>query len=145
MWRRATEEDDEAVAALCVRLYVEDPGPRPIDRPDILRTLRALRQQPLRGTAVVLDLDGRVAGYALLTSFWSNEAGGEVCTVDEVYVTTEERGRGWGTRLFARAPQLFGRAVAALSLEVTDGNDRARRLYERLGFVAGNRLFRKIV
>jgi GNAT superfamily N-acetyltransferase len=100
-----------------------------------------LRRAPVRGRALVLELDGRVRGYALLVSFWSNELGGEVCTIDELYVEPEHRGSGHATRLLrclsARsAPWL--ESIVALALEATPGNVRARRFYERLGFRGAN-------
>jgi GNAT superfamily N-acetyltransferase len=78
-------------------------------------------------------------GYALLCSFWSNELGGEVCIIDELYVVPSARGRGIGTglvtSLLRRELPWFERAVN-VELEVTPGNARARALYERLGFRA---------
>lgn len=53
--------------------------------------------------------------------------------VDVLYVRPAARGRGLGTELLrAAAGQAGGDAV--LELEVLESNERARRLYERLGF-----------
>jgi len=87
---------------------------------------------------VALDVGQQVVGYALLVSYWSNEFGGEVCAVDELYVNPEFRSRGHGASLFEgieRGDSWPG-PVAALALGTTPGNTRARRLYERLGFVS---------
>lgn len=136
-WRALRERDLDAVVALGVALYVEDPGTRPIAARDVRRTLRALQAAPVRGRCVVAVVDGVIVGYALLCGFWSNELGGEVCTIDELYVAPAARSRGLGTLLVeglaARTWPWFRRAVA-LELEVTPDNDRARRLYRRLGF-----------
>jgi len=77
-----------------VGLYREDPGPLPGGARHLLETLATLRHAPWRGRAVVLDVAGRVVGYR------SNEFGGEVCSVDELYVTSDLRGRGHGSALF---------------------------------------------
>lgn len=126
---------------MMVALYVEDPSPETVTVASSLRTLARLRDEPVRGTAMVLEDDGGVAGYALLASFWSNELGGVICVVDELYVAPPHRGRGlatWFVGELARAtapwvPAGFREAVA-LELEVTPHNARARALYERLGF-----------
>ena len=141
MWRSAVPADDEAIVGMCIALNAEDPGPHPVPPENMRRTLREFRQTPVRGRAVALELDNRVCGYALLVSFWSNELGGELCAIDELYVEPEHRGSGHATRLFqglsARSePWLEG--VVALALEVTPGNARVRRFYERLGFRATN-------
>lgn len=118
-------------------LYVEDPSTQPMTTAKIDRTILTLRQQPARGRAVVFDMGGRPHGYALLCSFWSNELGGEVCVLDELYVDPPFRGRGASTELVtglldATLPW-FNDAVA-IELEVTPTNARARALYQRLGF-----------
>lgn len=99
MWRDAVPADDEAIVRMCAALNAEDPGPDPVPTENMRRTLPTLRESPARGRAVVLEVDRQVAGYALLISFWSNELGGEVCVIDELYVDHEHRGSRHATRL----------------------------------------------
>jgi GNAT superfamily N-acetyltransferase len=104
-----------------------------------LSTLQRLHAEPIRGLAVVHGGDIGIEAYALMCSFWSNELGGEVCIVDELYVAKLARGRGLATRfikgLLRRELPWFENAVA-VELEVTPDNQRARALYQRLGFAA---------
>jgi diamine N-acetyltransferase len=146
MWRVSTEHDDEAIVALSLALYREDPGPHPVPLEHTQRTLRMFREQPFRGRAVVLEESREVLGYALLASFWSNELGGEVCTVDELYVVEHARGRGFSTSLFdiLLLGTLWQPVPVALELETTADNARARRLYERNGFVSKNLSMRRL-
>lgn len=141
MWRPADSGDDEAIVEMCLALTREDPWPEPVAAAQVRRTLAALRAEPGRGRAVVAAVDGQIAGYALLIAFWSNEFGGEVCIVDEVYVRPAHRARGIGRALFdelhAGATLWPGPAVA-IGLEVTPGNARARAWYQRLGFSGSN-------
>ncbi len=145
MWRKAEPSEDDAIVEMCLALYDEDPG-QPMSESQIRRTLAAFRREPLRGCAVVAIEDGTVVGYALLVSFWSNEYGGEICTIDELYVKASHRGRGISTSLFEVANtdrSLWPNPPVALELEVTPDNKRARTLYERLGFSARNVTLRK--
>jgi GNAT superfamily N-acetyltransferase len=137
MWRLARESDDASVVEMCLGLYREDPGSSVVDARQMRQTLATLRREPWRGRVVVLDVGQQVVGYALLISYWSNEFGGEVCGVDELYVTPEFRSRGHGASLFEGVERgdLWPGPVAALALGTTPGNARARRLYEKLGFV----------
>lgn len=137
MWRVASAEDDECVVAMCMALNAEDPGPALVLPQQVRRTLDKLRQEPARGRAVVCDIGGRAVGYALLISFWSNELGGEVCTVDELYVLPEHRGSGFATYLL--------KGLAALALDVSPRNERARSLHERLAFEYGNFAMRPVL
>jgi GNAT superfamily N-acetyltransferase len=138
-WRPATAADDEAIVTMSLALYDEDPSPSHVTDHQVRATLERLRQEPVRGRAIVLDVDGTVAGYALLVSFWSNELGGEIRTIDEIYVAPAWRRRGLATVLIeslcTEHSSSPGRPIA-LELEVSPGNPRARRLYERLGFRA---------
>ncbi|HEY3494401.1 MAG TPA: GNAT family N-acetyltransferase [Polyangiaceae bacterium] len=148
-WRAANAEDDATLVELMLALYAEDPGPRPVGREQGLRTLARLRAEPLRGVALVCEGEHERCGYAFLCSFWSNELGGEVCIIDELFVASAERGRGHATELVrglcARALPWFREAIA-VELEVTPNNARARALYERLGFRSyKNALMRAVI
>jgi GNAT superfamily N-acetyltransferase len=148
MWRIANQEDDTAIVRMCLSLNEEDPGPEPVPPENMRRTLLTLRELPLRGHPLVLDVHGRPSGYALLIPFWSNELGGEVCMIDELYVQPEHRGQGHATRLIedlAAGTLSFASKATALALEITPDNVRARRLYERLGFRARNLAMRRLL
>ena len=147
MWRIATADDDEALIALCAALNREDPGPEPVPPAHMRRTLEQLRAEPARGRALALEVGGAVAGYALLIAFWSNELGGEICNIDELYVRSGHRGRGAATGLIRQlaegAAPFWPRRPVAIELEFTPGNPGAGDFYARLGFApAKNQLMR---
>ncbi len=137
MWRAAQPEEDGAIVEMCGELNREDPGPEPVAPEQVRRTLEVLRREPFRGRALVLEVGGSAVGYALLISFWSNELGGEVCEVDELFVARAHRNRGYGRSLFdaLERGELWPPGFVAIALGVTSNNGRARRLYERLGFL----------
>ncbi|MGE0869485.1 MAG: N-acetyltransferase family protein [Kofleriaceae bacterium] len=136
MWRVARRADDVAIVEMCGALNREDPGPSPVSESQIRRTLETLRAEPVRGIAVVLEVDGQIAGYAFLISFWSNEFGGEICEIDELFVVPSRRNAGHGQALFAalKRGELWPGPAVATSLIVRPDNARALELYERLGF-----------
>jgi GNAT superfamily N-acetyltransferase len=136
MWRLARPGDDERIVEMCSHYYREDPGARPVPAEQVRRTLATLREEAFRGLAVVLEHGGETVGYALLVSFWSNELGGEICDVDEVFVAPEHRNRGFGKALFEAIERggLWPSPIAGMALGTTKHNAAARRLYERLGF-----------
>ncbi len=132
---------------MCLELYREDPGPESVSPEQVRRTLDMLRRESWRGRAAILEIDGRPVGYALLVSFWSNELGGEVCEVDELFVARACRNQGHGQSLFEtiEGGGLWPGPVVGFALGVTPGNVRARRLYERLGFAAvGTTMVRRL-
>lgn len=140
-WRRAIAADDEAIVAMCLALNRVDPGTRPVSRGQVLRTLEVLRAEPSRGHAVVAELNGQIVGYALLIAFWSNELGGELCVVDEIYVLEAFRRRGLVTELITAlrdSDTLWSREAVAIGLEVSPSNAVARSLFQKLGFTGKN-------
>ena len=72
-------------------------------------------------------------GYAVLIPYWSNEYGGDVLHIDELYVKPDYRGRGIATRFIK---QILGskHGAVAFQLEVTPTNTRAENYYRKLGF-----------
>jgi len=100
----------------------------------ILKTFDALTRHPDLGTVVVFESEGEIIGYALLVNFWSNEFGGKIIVIDELYIKRGFRSKGIGTSFIRNLAENSSGDSAALQLEVTPGNMSARRLYENLGF-----------
>ena len=67
MWRLAKAADDDLLVEMCFQLYAEDPGPLPVQAGNMRETLEALRRDPCRGRALVLEIQKKqLSGYALL-------------------------------------------------------------------------------
>jgi len=131
---RPYESRDEGEVLRMVRaLFVEDPSPHAPGDENVRRTLGVITDE--RRGAVWLADDGEGTppfAYLFLTRVWSNELGGDLVFVDEVWVAPERRSRGVGAALIEHGIATTKGAVA-FELEVSPGN-RARALYARLGF-----------
>ncbi|VTR97635.1 GNAT family N-acetyltransferase [Tuwongella immobilis] len=128
------------VCSMMAGLYAEDPpsSPAPIDRFPV--TIETLLTQPHLGT-IVLIWEELPIGYALLIPYWSNEFGGIILMIDELYIEAPHRGRGIGRGFFEWLTVNRRVDHVALMLEVSPRNHAARRLYESLGFTErSNRL-----
>lgn len=88
---------------------------------------------PLAG-GLIAEHDGEKAGYALLSFTWSNEAGGLVVLIEEVYVKEAFRSHGIGQEIFAYIRKTYDGTARRYRLEVTRENPRAAQLYRRLGY-----------
>ncbi len=133
-YRPFTHADTQIVTELITSLYREDPGSRPMTSQKITRTLDALTDHPDRGSIVVLENGGKIIGYSLLINYWSNELGGNLLVMDELYIIDKYRGQGVGTAFIEHVISSNRGKAVALQLEVTANNVRARKLYVRLGF-----------
>ena len=97
-------------------------------------TIDYVLENPTLGRIVLLTDGQMLHGYALLAWYWSNEWGGVVLLLDELFVGEEFRGRGIAKSFLKHIEQErpFGSVVVAL--EVSSRNPRARALYESMGF-----------
>jgi len=114
-------------------LSYEDPSTEMVTDKKISSTIRQLSNSPKRGRIVVFEEGKAVIGYAILIPYWSNEYGGNILHIDELYVKPQHRGRGIATR-FIKQTMRSKHRIVALQLEVTPTNTRAKNYYHKLGF-----------
>lgn len=77
---------------------------------------------------------GKTAGYALLARSFSQEAGGMVTWIEELYIRPEFQGHGLGTAFFQFLEAQNDGTVKRYRLEYEPDNLRGAALYRRLGF-----------
>jgi len=125
----------EEVVEMMRQLYDEDRSGRDVDHSRFTSGIEHLVAHPSAGQIVLFREGSALRGYALLVPYWSNEFGGTLLFVDELFVAAEFRGRGIGKSFFRYLERERPFGPVALALGVNPGNDRARRLYESLVFV----------
>ena len=82
---------------------------------------------------LLLADDGKPAGYMLLSKTYSQESGGYVVWVEELSVLEKYRGLGFGTQALEWVKENYAH-FSRIRLEVEHDNEKAVRLYSRLGF-----------
>lgn len=133
-YRQFKISDSKIVAGFIQNLYKEDPSDKRMLPRKIKSTFKSLINHPDRGTIIVFEHGEEIVGYAILINFWSNEFGGNIVDIDELFIKKKFRSRGIGTDFIKHlAKNKFGDSVA-LRLEVTPANNKARKLYTSLGF-----------
>ncbi len=125
---------EAAVLRMMESLYTEDHAASPINTALFPQTLRTLIANPDRGRIVLFEDATTICGYALLIPYWSNEFGGTLVFIDELFVRAESRGQGLATRFIEAIKRERPFDAVAILLEVSETNHRARKLYESLGF-----------
>jgi ribosomal protein S18 acetylase RimI-like enzyme len=104
--------------------------------------LRKLLKEPTLGQVVVVEDEGAIHGYAVLTYGYDLEFAGRDAYLTEFYLHPEARGRGLGKWLLARVEERAREAgVQAVHLMVRPENEPALTLYRRAGFEAPPRVF----
>jgi ribosomal protein S18 acetylase RimI-like enzyme len=127
-------------------LYREDEYGEVMSRQKIQRTVQELMRHPEKGTIIVFYLGETVAGYSIVIYYWSNEYGGNIAVIDELYIQPNWRGEGIGTCFLEYVVAAGGGSLKGLQLEVTPVNERAFAYYCQQGFeLEKNRhLFKKL-
>lgn len=133
----AEQKDVELCARLVRVFYAQEPGMQPLDEADATKQARLVLDAVARGQADFLLLRNgeEIAGYALLTHFFSAEYGGLVALLDEYLILPEFQGQGLGGRFLGEIKNWAGdRGYRRILLEVTEKNPRVIKLYEGNGF-----------
>ena len=125
-------------------LYDEDPEGESIDRCKIGATVRYAEKNPESIEILIFKEGTDIAGYAILTFVWSNEHGGLLLCIDELFVRKEWRGHGIAASFMESLSDMYP-GIKGICLEVTPANASAEHLYRKLGFseTANRHMFRK--
>ena len=133
-YRNFTLTDSNVLTDLILELYIEDPGTKDMTPEKIQNTLNILSEHTDRGTIMVIEKGENIIGYSILIKFWSNEFGGNIVIIDELFIKKEFRSQGIGAEFLRYLAKNKIFEAVALQLEVTENNLKARRLYKSLGF-----------
>lgn len=129
--RDATPEDYELIVPMIRSFYEIDRHPYDQDR--VESGLRPLLAGEAPGFVVVVEEEGDLLAYAVVTWGWAIESGGRDALLDEIFVT--DRGKGIGAEMMYH---IMDRARAAgcrrMLLETESHNRAARIFYTRHGF-----------
>ena len=131
--RKLRQNDKDIYVRMAKEFYASDAVLLHIGEENILNTFDELMRSDTYAECHIFEFDGDVAGYSLLAKTFSQEAGGRVVWIEELYVMPEYRSRGIGRAyfeyLFKNNPE-----VRRFRLEVEADNERAIKLYSYLGF-----------
>ena len=134
MIRKLLPEDREIFLQLADDFYHSPAVLYPVPREHLENTFAEMVSGSPYTTGFLFEQDGRPAGYAIIAFTYSNEAGGIVLWIEEIYIPTAYRGHGLGSEFLHYIETEYRGRVARLRLEVERDNKGAVRLYERMGY-----------
>ncbi|HCC23349.1 TPA: hypothetical protein DF272_04225 [Candidatus Falkowbacteria bacterium] len=127
-------DEAEILNTLMAALYQEDPGHTTFSPEKGTRTLSFLLNNSDMGRVLFLMSNRTIIGYVILVSYWSNEFGGLLLFIDELFIKPDYRQQGYGTQFFTDLSRIQPAGCVGWYLEHTAQNSRAANLYDRLGF-----------
>lgn len=131
--RPATEADVQTIFSLIVELAEYERAPEQVvGTPELLG--EALFGEIPAAEAVLAELGGRVAGFALFHGTFSTWECRPGLWLEDLYVTPEQRRSGVGRALFRHVARVaVERRCPRLEWAALDWNTSALSFYERLG------------
>lgn len=133
-FRSVQPQDQPDLIGMVLALYQEDQYGAPMTREKILRTLQELSAHPDKGSIFVFDENGITAGYAVVVHYWSNEYGGNIVVIDEMYVLPTWRNHGLASAFMEFIANDNTLKPVGLMLEVVPTNLKAMDFYRHRGF-----------
>ncbi len=134
MFRPIEEKDRKIYLAMAKKFYDSDVVLSPVPAKNLEKTFSLLIEGSPFADAFIFEEEENIIGYALLARTWSQEAGGEVIWIEEIYLEPAARGKGYGSAFFHFLKEKYAPCAKRFRLEVEKENEGAVSLYKRLGF-----------
>ncbi len=134
MIREIKAKDKDVFVNMARDFYKSEAVISEIPTQNILNTFDEVTSNSPYAKAYIIEHGGEIAGYALIGITYSNEAGGLVVWVEEIFIKENFRGLGLGSEFLSYVEDEFSDKAKRFRLEISHGNDAAPRLYERKGY-----------
>jgi len=134
MIRKITAADEEIYLSMAKDFYTSDAVLFKIDEKNITDTFDELMRSDMYAECFIFEREGHAAGYSLLAKTYSQEAGGMVVWIEEIFVIPEYRSKGLGKEFFQYLDMNRPERIKRMRLEADSGNVDAMALYERMDF-----------
>ena len=134
MLKRFTKLDKEEYLELANLFYHSDAVLHPVDKNNLEVTFKELTSSSPYVDGCKIMHNNKTAGFALFAITFSQEAGGKVLWLEELYIKEEFRNLGLGTKFFEELFKNLPPDFKRIRLEVEEDNEKAIRVYKRLNF-----------
>ena len=132
--RNALPSDAETIARFNASM-ADETEHKKLDLALLLDGVNGLFDHPEYGFYILAESGGETVGQLMITYEWSDWRNGVFWWIQSVYVKPEFRSRGVFTKLFDHISHKASTAgnVCGLRLYVERENEKAQRVYEKLG------------
>ena len=134
MIRKITANDKLDYISMSEQFYNSDAVMQPVDKQHFINTFNELINSDAYADCYIIEKNNKISGYALLSKTFSNEAGGMVLWLEEIYIKPEFRGQNLGNEFFSFLMKELAPKYKRVRLEVESYNKTAIGLYEKNGF-----------
>ena len=134
MIRKIQASDKQEYLKMATDFYNSDAVIAPVPAENLENTFNEAMRSSEYVECYIIESGGQTAGFALLAKTFSQECGGMVTWIEELYIKPQFRGHGIGKEFFAFLQSSLSEGVKRFRLETEPENSGAIRLYKSLGF-----------
>ncbi len=134
MVRKITQNDRQLFIELAEDFYNSPAVLEPVPLKNHTDTFDEMIRSDCYLDGYIFEHEKKSAGYGLIAKTYSQEAGGIVLWIEEIYIRPEFRSMGLGRELFEQIENNRSKNIKRIRLEVEPENKRAVSLYKRLGY-----------
>lgn len=132
MIRSITSADKEIYFSLANEFYHSDAVLHSVPKKFIENTFCEMMRSTDYTEGFIIEHENEIAGYGLISKSFSQESGGNVIWLEELYIKEQFRGLGLGSAYFDFIESKY--KATRYRLEVEPENERAVKLYKRRGY-----------
>lgn len=134
MIRKLKKEDRQLYIEMAREFYHSDAVLHPVPDTHFEKTVAEALCGNGWAEIFILEYESAAAGYALTAKSFSQEAGGTVVWIEEIYIREPYRSKGLGKEFFNYIEKERDPGTVRIRLEVEEENERAASLYRKLGY-----------
>ena len=132
MFRKISAKDKNEYLSMAKEFYSSPAVSHNIPDQFIEKTFEELMKSDTYADCIIFEDNENVLGYCLLAKTFSQEAGGYVIWIEEIFIKEKYRSNGVGKKFFEYLKENY--TFSRLRLETEKSNNKAIKLYKSLGF-----------
>lgn len=132
MFRKISAKDKNEYLSMAKEFYSSPAVSHNIPAQFIEKTFEELMKSDTYADCIIFEDNENVLGYCLLAKTFSQEAGGYVIWIEEIFIKEKYRSNGVGKKFFEYLKENY--TFSRLRLETEKSNNKAIKLYKSLGF-----------
>lgn len=131
--RKIELEDKDIFLKMSKEFYSSEAVLHTVDEQNFVNTFNELINRDTYTECFIIESQDKVAGYCLISKTYSQEVGGMVLLIEELLILDGFRSLGIGKKVFEYLFERYSE-YKRFRLEVDFGNEKATKLYKKLGF-----------
>lgn len=132
---RKIEENDRALFLQLMDDFYHSPAVTdPINPKNYETTFNFIVRGDHYVDGYMVEFDNETVGYLILSITYSNEVGGYVTWLEELYIDPKYQGQGYGEQTMLDINETLKDSTRAFRLEVSPENEKITNFYKRHGF-----------